>query len=84
MPNSEPITLRGLAKMIDHSLLHPTITDKDVLAGCELAKKFQTATVCVKPYAVPMARDALAGSGVGVCAVIGFPHGNSTTGIKVA
>jgi deoxyribose-phosphate aldolase len=84
MTGKESITLHMLAKMIDHSLLHPTVTDKDILAGCALARKYDTATACVKPYAVPMARDALAGSGMGVCSVIGFPHGNSATGIKVA
>ncbi len=84
MADTSPISLKAVAQMIDHSLLHPTMTDTDILAGCELAKKYQTATVCVKPYAVPMARDALAGSGMGLCAVIGFPHGNSTTGIKIA
>ena len=41
------------------------------------------ATACVKPYSIPLAREVLAGSDVKVCAVIGFPHGNSTTGIKV-
>ena len=46
--------------------------------GCELARRYDVATVCVKPYAVPLARDLLTGSDVGVCAVIGFPHGNST------
>jgi deoxyribose-phosphate aldolase len=83
MPDEAPIALKTLAKMIDHSLLHPTMTDKEILAGCALARKYDTATVCVKPYAVTMARDALGGSGVGVCSVIAFPHGNSTTGMKV-
>ncbi len=78
------VTLNDLAKMIDHSLLHPTMTDAQILEGCEVARKYDVATVCVKPYAVTMAKDALAGSGVGVCSVIGFPHGNSTTAIKVA
>jgi deoxyribose-phosphate aldolase len=84
MADEETVSLKTLSKMIDHSLLHPTATDKDILDGCALAKKYDTATVCVKPYAVPMARDALAGSGVGVCSVIGFPHGNGTTAIKIA
>jgi deoxyribose-phosphate aldolase len=84
MADTGLIPLEEISRMIDHSLLHPTMTDKDIRTGCELAKKYRTATVCVKPYAVPMARDATAGSGVGVCAVIGFPHGNNTTGIKIA
>lgn len=78
------ITVHDLAKMIDHSLLHPTMTDQMLKEGCELAMKYNVASVCIKPYAVPMARELLAGSDVLVGAVIGFPHGNSTTDIKVA
>lgn len=77
------ITLRDIAKMIDHSLLHPTMTDADIRKGCGLARKYDTATACVKPYSIPLAREVLDGSTVGVCPVIGFPHGNSTTAIKV-
>lgn len=73
-----------LAKMIDHSLLHPTMTDADLQAGCELAKKYNAASVCIKPYAVKQAVEWLKGSDVLVGTVIGFPHGNSTTEIKVA
>jgi deoxyribose-phosphate aldolase len=76
-------TLRDLAKMIDHSLLHPTMTDDEIRKGCELSRKYDVATACVKPYAVPLAKEVLAGSDVGVCPVIGFPHGNSATAIKV-
>ena len=72
-----------LAKMIDHSLLHPTMTDAQLDAGCAMAARFQTATVCVKPYYVPRAAELLKGTGVVVCSVIGFPHGNSHTSIKV-
>jgi deoxyribose-phosphate aldolase len=73
-----------IAKMIDHSLLHPTMTDEKIAAECELAKRYQVASVCVKPYSVPQAAELLKGSDVLVCSVIGFPHGNSTTEIKVA
>src|SRR5882672_10100881 len=77
------ITLRDLAKMIDHSLLHPTMTDEEVRKGCELARRYDVATACVKPYSIPLAKEILAGSEVGVCPVIGFPHGNGTTDLKV-
>lgn len=80
---SDQPTLRDLAKMIDHSLLHPTMTDADLEAGCALSRRFDVATACVKPYATAKARDLLAGSGVGVCAVAAFPHGNSATRLKV-
>lgn len=76
-------TLTQLAKMIDHSLLHPTLSDADILAGCRLSRDYGVASACVKPYAVRAALDVLAGTDVMACAVIGFPHGNSTTGIKV-
>ena len=78
------VSVRELAKMIDHSLLHPTMTDAEIEAGCRLALRYRVATACVKPYSIRRAAELLAGSGVDVCAVIGFPHGNSTTGIKVA
>jgi deoxyribose-phosphate aldolase len=77
------ISLKMLAKMIDHSLLHPTMTDAQIAAGCRLAREYDVATACIKPYAVQMAKTILEGSDVGVCAVIAFPHGNSTTAIKI-
>jgi deoxyribose-phosphate aldolase len=77
------LTYRDLSKMIDHSLLHPTMTDAQVREGCELARRYDVATACVKPYSITMAKEIFAGSDVKVCAVIGFPHGNSTTGMKV-
>ncbi|MGD1006403.1 MAG: deoxyribose-phosphate aldolase [Ignavibacteriaceae bacterium] len=80
--NSE-ITLKSLSKMIDHSLLHPTMTDADIIKGCEIAKKYNVATVCVKPYALEMCKNILEGTGVGICSVVTFPHGNSTTSMKI-
>lgn len=77
------VTLSQIAKMIDHSLLHPTMTDQEIQEGLEIAKKYQTATACIKPYAIPQAKKMLQGSGVKVCPVIGFPAGNSTIEVKV-
>lgn len=85
MPESLPTpSVPDLARMIDHSLLHPTMTDVQVREGLALARRCQCATACVKPYSVPLAAELLAGSGVGVCAVAGFPHGNSHAALKVA
>jgi len=75
-------TYEQLAKMLDHSLLHPTMTDQDLEEGCRLAARFRVASVCIKPYAVKRAAELLRGSGVLVGAVIGFPHGNSCTESK--
>ena len=77
-------SLRDIAKMIDHSLLHPTTTEAQFDAGCALAARFAVATVCVKPCDVPRAVALLKDTDVLVCSVIGFPHGNSHTSIKVA
>ncbi len=74
---------RELAKMIDHSILHPTMTDDDLKKECEVALKYEVASVCVKPYMVPMAVNLLKGSDVLVGCVIGFPAGNSTIDVKV-
>jgi len=75
-------TYQELAKMIDHSLLHPTMTDQDLEDGCKVAAKYGVASVCIKPYAVKRAAELLKGTGVFVGAVIGFPHGNSATESK--
>ncbi|KAH8588452.1 hypothetical protein B0O99DRAFT_665004 [Bisporella sp. PMI_857] len=81
--NTITVTLNQIAKMIDHSLLHPTMTDADIVAGLRIARKYSVATACVKPYLIPLARDELMGSDTLICPVIGFPHGNSTTEVKV-
>ena len=75
-------TYDDLARMIDHSLLHPTMTDADLEAGCKLAAQYEVASVCIKPYAVKQAAEWLKDSDVKVGAVIGFPHGNSATESK--
>lgn len=73
-----------IAKMIDHSLLHPTLSEKELIEGCKLATKYDVASVCVKPYHVTLAKKELEDTDVLICAVIGFPHGNSTLEIKLA
>jgi deoxyribose-phosphate aldolase len=75
--------VREIAKMIDHSILHPTMTDADIKRECEVAKKYDVASVCVKPYAVKQAVSILKGSSVEVGCVVGFPHGNSSTAVKI-
>lgn len=77
------LTVHDLAKMIDHSILHPTMTDDDLIRECEIARKYDVASVCVKPYSVEHAKKLLSGSDVKTGCVIGFPHGNSTTIIKI-
>jgi len=75
-------TYEQLAKMIDYSLLHPTLTDTELEDGCKVAANYAVASVCVKPYAVRRAAELLRGTDVLVGCVIGFPHGNSVTEAK--
>ncbi len=77
------LTYDLIAKRIDHSLLGPTLTDHELEEGCKLATKYRVASVCIKPYAVPLAARLLAGSGVAVGTTIGFPHGGHATAVKV-
>jgi deoxyribose-phosphate aldolase len=81
--SSKTVTLEQLAKVIDHSLLRPELTENEVTAGCELAARYHVATVCVKPCHVRLARHLLADSDVRVSTVVGFPHGSSLTAIKI-
>ncbi len=82
MENTESIKVVDIAKMIDHSVLHPIFTDDDLKLNCDIARKYNVAAVCVKPYQAKLAADLLGGSEVKVCTVVGFPHGNSSIGIK--
>jgi deoxyribose-phosphate aldolase len=77
-------TFAELAKMFDHSLLQPAFTDADLEKGCLLAREYDVASVCIKPYAVRLAAKLLAGSTVQASTVIGFPHGGHVTKVKVA
>lgn len=78
------VTYEEIAAMIDHSLLKPTLTDQDIIDGCNLAKEYKVASVCVRPSDLPLCRKILAGSDVLLTTVIGFPHGTTTTETKVA
>ena len=78
------LTYDLIARKVDHSLLGPTLTDRQLREGCDLALAYGVASVCIKPYAIPMASKILAGSAVAVGTTIGFPHGGHATAIKLA
>jgi len=77
-------TYPDIAKMIDHSLLNPTLRERDLEDGCRLAVAYDVASVCIMPYAVRRAAEILRGSTVRPSTTIGFPHGASATAIKRA
>src|SRR5260370_38543439 len=76
-------TYPDIAKMLDHSLLQQTLTDADLEQGCLLARAYEVASVCIKPYAVKQAAQWLAGSSVAVGTTIGFPHGGQGSSPQV-
>lgn len=77
------LTYQEIAKMIDHSLLNPTLTEADLEEGCRIARQYEVASACVMPYYLKRCAEILAGSGVKASTTIGFPHGGQTTKIKV-
>lgn len=80
---AERIALNDIAKMLDHSTLQPYLTEEDIRKGCDIALKYNSATVCARPGDMPLVSKLLSGSSVLPCTVIGFPHGNHRTDVKV-
>lgn len=73
-----------IAKMIDHSLLVPIMTDGELEEGCRVGLQYNVASICIKPYYLRRCAELLAGSTVVPSTVIGFPHGSHATAVKVA
>lgn len=73
-----------ISKMIDHSLLNPTMSQSDLESGIALALAYDAASVCIMPYYLPRCSELLDGSTVMSSTTIGFPHGGHTSVIKVA
>lgn len=83
VPAAPPATYEDVAGLIDHSLVRPELTDAEVIEGCQLARRYGVATVSVRPCDIETAARALQGSSVKVGSVAGFPHGSSTTAVKL-
>ena len=75
---------KTIAKMIDHSLLNPSLTTRELEEGCALAVQYNVASVCILPYYLARCAEVLAGTTVRASTTIGFPHGGHTTGVKLA
>ena len=77
-------TYNDIAKMIDHSLLNPSLTVSELEAGCRLAVDYDVASVCIMPFYLKRCAEILRGSTVKPSTTIGFPHGGHATATKVA
>ena len=81
---SQSYSYSDIAKMIDHSLLNPTLTTEELEAGCKLARDYDVASVCILPYYAARCAELLEGSTVQPSTTIGFPHGGHCREIKIA
>ncbi|MBP7049755.1 MAG: deoxyribose-phosphate aldolase [Phycisphaerae bacterium] len=77
-------TYCDIAKMIDHSLLNPVLTERELEQGCRLAVEYDVASVCILPYYLRRCSEILRGSTVKASTTIGFPHGGHTTAVKIS
>lgn len=83
-PAAAPLaTYEDAAGIIDHALVAPDLTDEQVIEGCRLARRYRVAAVSVRPCDVETAVRALGGSDVKVGSLAGFPHGTTTTAVKL-
>jgi deoxyribose-phosphate aldolase len=77
------VTYEEIAQMIDHSLLNPVLSDKDIINGCNIARDYKVKSVCCRPSDLKLVKEKLGESNVLITSVIGFPHGSTTTNVKV-
>jgi len=84
VPQMTPNFDRGVARLIDHTILRPDATRADVLQVCADALQYEFASVCVNSFWIPLVSRELAGSSVKTCTVVGFPLGAMSTASKVA
>ncbi len=82
MTSTIELNSTAIARTFDHALLTPTFTDAELRKGCEELRAYPIASVCIKPHAVKMAVEIMAGTVVDVCTVIGFPHGIQLPEVK--
>ena len=81
--NKYSTPLEDIPSKFEHSLLNPDTTLDKIIKGCAEARQYRLANVCVNPYLVPFAAQQLSGSGVGICSVVGFPHGAASSAAKI-
>jgi deoxyribose-phosphate aldolase len=82
--DSASLTPDEIVGLCDHALLHPTLTDAQLRAELAAVRAYKLASVCIKPYAVPLAVEMLGGTAIATGTVIGFPHGSSSPPVKAA
>lgn len=82
-PRPQPATYEDLAKMIEHSVLRPDLSEEAVAEGCAIAKQYRIAAVMVRPCDADLAVRLMADSGIPVASIVSYPHGAATTSTKL-
>lgn len=77
------MTLKEIAKTIDHAVLKPDFTDTDLEQHAKMCMEFGVFSMCVKPCDIKSAKKLLSGSDVKVSCVLSFPHGADATSVKI-
>ncbi len=75
-------TFDDIAHSIDHVLLHPSLTDEELIKGCAFAVECNCASACVKPGFAAFAVKLMRGTGIAVGTTVGFPHGSAIAAVK--
>ena len=81
--DKQKITVAEIAFTLDHSLLRPELTVKELIEGCEIAMKYDCVSVCARPSDMPIVVKTLKGSKVLPTSIVAFPHGTATTESKL-
>lgn len=81
---TQDFTYEDISRMIDHSLLKPSMTIQEFESGIALAAAYKAGSVCIQPHYLKRCAEVLRGTGCRASTVIGFPHGGHVTSIKVA
>lgn len=83
VPAEPRLTYEDIARMMEHPVLRPELTEEEVHTGCEIARQYRIAAVTVRPSDADLAVEWMRGSGVAVASVVSYPHGCSTTSVKL-
>jgi deoxyribose-phosphate aldolase len=82
-PAEPRLTYEDIAGMMEHPVLRPELSEEEVQTGCEIARQYRIAAVTVRPSDADLAVEWMKGSGVAVASIVGYPHGCSTTSVKL-
>jgi deoxyribose-phosphate aldolase len=82
-PAEPRLSYEDIAAMMEHPVLQPELSEEEVHTGCEIARQYRIAAVTVRPSDADLAVSWMRGSGIVVGSIVSYPHGSSTTSVKL-